>query len=47
MLSSKAAASEEVRRRLRYVELLSDARMMLGEFFSILLADSFVAAESG
>jgi hypothetical protein len=29
--SSKAAASEEARRTLRYVELLSDARTMLGE----------------
>jgi hypothetical protein len=36
-LSSKAAASEEVRRTLRYVELLSDARTQLADFFSILL----------
>src|SRR5437016_10894054 len=35
--SSKAAASEEVRRTLRYVEPLSDARTMLADFFSILL----------
>ena len=34
---SKAAASEEARRTLRYVEPLSDARTMLGAFFSILL----------
>jgi hypothetical protein len=36
-LSSKAAASEEARRTLRYVESLSDARTMLADFFSILL----------
>jgi hypothetical protein len=36
-LSSKAAASEEARRTLRYVELLSDARTPLADFFSILL----------
>ena len=35
-LSSKAAASEEARRTLRYVEPLSDARTMLAAFFSIL-----------
>ena len=35
--SSKAAASEEAKRTLRYVELLSDARTMLAGFFSILL----------
>ena len=35
--SSKAAASEEARRTLRYVEPLSDARTPLGDFFSILL----------
>jgi hypothetical protein len=34
---SKAAASEEARRTLRYVEPLSDARTMLADFFSILL----------
>jgi hypothetical protein len=34
--SSKAAVSEEAKRRLRYVELLSDARTTLAEFFSIL-----------
>ena len=35
--SSKAAASEEARRTLRYVEPLSVARMPLADFFSILL----------
>jgi hypothetical protein len=35
-LSSKAAASEEARRTLRYVEALSDARTPLADFFSIL-----------
>ena len=35
--SSKAAASEEARRTLRYVEPLSDARTKLEDFFSILL----------
>ncbi len=35
--SSKAAASEEARRTLRYVEPLSDARTMLADCFSILL----------
>jgi hypothetical protein len=37
---SKAAASEEARRTLRYVEPLSDARTPLADFFSILLDDS-------
>ena len=37
MASSKAAASEETRRTLRYVEPLSDARTPLADFFSILL----------
>jgi hypothetical protein len=37
-LSSKAAASEEARRTLRYVELLSEARTPLADFFSILLS---------
>jgi hypothetical protein len=37
-LSSKAAANEEARRTLRYVEPLSDARTPLADFFSILLA---------
>jgi hypothetical protein len=37
MPSSKAAASEEARRTLRYVEPLSDARTPLAAFFSILL----------
>ena len=36
-LTSKAAASEEARRTLRYVEPLSDARTPLADFFSILL----------
>jgi len=35
--SGKAAASEEVRRTLRYVETLSAARTPLEGFFSILL----------
>ena len=35
--SSKAAASEEARRTLRYVEPLSVARTPLADFFSILL----------
>jgi hypothetical protein len=35
--SSKAAASKEARRTLRYVEPLSDARTPLAGFFSILL----------
>jgi len=39
MASSKAAASEEARRTLRYVEPLSDARTPLADFFSILLYD--------
>ena len=37
----KAAASEEARRTLRYVEPLSDARTRLADFFSILLDRSF------
>jgi hypothetical protein len=36
-LSSKAAASKEARRTLRYVEPLSEARTPLADFFSILL----------
>ena len=36
-LSSKAVASEEARRTLRYVEPLSEARTPLVGFFSILL----------
>ena len=36
--SSKAAVSEDARRTLRYVELLSDARTKLADFFSILLS---------
>jgi hypothetical protein len=38
--TSKAAASEEARRTLRYVESLSDARTPLEGFFSILLETS-------
>jgi hypothetical protein len=38
--SSKAAASEEARRTLRYVEPLSEARTPLAAFFSILLGES-------
>ena len=37
LVPSKAAASEEARRTLRYVEPLSDARTTLADFFSILL----------
>src|SRR6266849_7921719 len=37
--SSAAAASEEARRTLRYVEPLSDARTKLADFFSSLLKD--------
>ena len=33
--SSKAAVSEEARRTLRYVELLSEARTPLADFFSV------------
>jgi hypothetical protein len=40
---SKAAASEEARRTLRYVEPLSDARTKLANFFSILLHDNAAA----
>ena len=36
--ASKAAASEEARRTLRYVEPLGEARTLLADFFSILLA---------
>jgi len=35
--ANKAAASEETRRTLRYVEPLSDARTPLADFLSILL----------
>jgi hypothetical protein len=35
--SSKAAASKEARRTLRYVEPLREARTPLADFFSILL----------
>jgi len=37
----KAAASEEARRTLRYIEPLSDARTMLAVFFSILLVRNY------
>ena len=40
MPSSKAAASEEARRTLRYVEPLSEVRTPLADFFSILLGRS-------
>ena len=43
-LSSKATASEEARRTLRYVEPLSDARTPLADFFSILLGRKAVQA---
>src|SRR5438128_12166082 len=45
-LSSKAAASEEARRTLRYVEPLSDARTPLGDFFNILLAGQLAVANT-
>ena len=35
--AGKAAASEDARRTLRYVEPLSEARTKLADFFSILL----------
>jgi hypothetical protein len=35
--SGKAAASEEARRKLRYVEPLSDARTPLMDFFNTLI----------
>ena len=44
---SKAAASEEARRTLRYVEPLSDARTMLADFFSILLEARHVCFPQG
>jgi len=40
-LSGAAAASEEARRTLRYVEPLSDARTKLADFFSILLKNLY------
>jgi hypothetical protein len=45
-LSSKAAASEEARRTLRYVEPLNDARTPLADFFSILLDTQISASRS-
>ena len=44
---SKAAASEEARRTLRYVEPLSDARTPLADFFSILLEARRVCLSQG
>jgi hypothetical protein len=44
-LSSKAAASEEARRTLRYVEPLSDARTPLADFFSILNSEEGIYAD--
>ena len=44
-LSSKAAASEEARRTLRYVELLSKARTPRADFFSILLLNARLALQ--
>jgi hypothetical protein len=44
-VSSKAAASEEARRTLRYVEPLSAARTLLAVFFSILLGRGFINAK--
>ncbi len=41
---SKAAASEEARRTLRYVELLSEARTPLADFFSILHVENLSVA---
>jgi hypothetical protein len=43
--SSKAAASEEARRTLRYVEPLRDARTKLAGFFSILLEEPALLEE--
>jgi hypothetical protein len=39
LVPSTAAASEEARRTLRYIESLSDARTKLADFFSILLTN--------
>src|SRR4249920_793404 len=47
MPSSKAAASEEARRTLRYVEPLSAARTPLEDFFSILLGSIEPDARAG
>jgi hypothetical protein len=41
--SSKAAASEEARRTLRYIELLREVRTPLADCFSILLLDACLA----
>jgi hypothetical protein len=40
MAVQQAAASEEARRTLQYVEPLNDARTPLADFFSILLEPS-------
>jgi hypothetical protein len=42
--TGKAAANEEARRTLRYVEPLSDARTPLADFFSILLENTYKSA---
>ncbi len=47
MSSSKAAASEEARRTLRYGEPLSDARTPLARFFSILPGQFLLMAYAG
>src|SRR6185295_9346913 len=44
---SKASASEETRRTLRYVESLSDARTKLADVFSILLEHPFDGTTGG
>ena len=44
-LSSKAAASEEARRTLRYVEPLSEGRTPLAGFFSSRLLDAGLALQ--
>jgi hypothetical protein len=46
MSSSKAAASEEARRTLRYVEPLSAARTPLAAFFSILIGPQLCHTET-
>ena len=43
---SKAATSEDARRALRHVELLSEARTKLADFFSILLGGRAVDHQS-
>jgi hypothetical protein len=46
LIPCKAAANEEAKRTLRYVELLSEARMKLVDFFSILLEHAPVARQN-